>query len=110
MIEDFYLTYSLSQEYPRIDIIVLKGSSNLHIGLINKGIIQSFGINKHILGVAYIKNSLLISFQDRTRILLNFDPHTLGFQEAACPITHHLSNLKTYFKKVYNSEIAVGIL
>lgn len=60
IIQDFYLTFTLTQDYPRLDILVIKGSNNVYVSLINKAKIQSFPIAKNILGVLFINNFLLV--------------------------------------------------
>lgn len=110
IIEDFYLLHSICQDYPRIDILVVKGTRNVHICIINTGSMKSFPNNRPILSAVFIRSHLLIAFQDHSKIFLKFNPSTLDFQEDNCPIVHPLHSFRGYFKKLYGSEIVGSIM
>ena len=77
-IRDFHLTFTLSSEYPRIDIMIIEGERTIHAALINKGIIHTLAPSKPITGVIFLNETLIISYQDRTKQFFKFDPRSLS--------------------------------
>lgn len=78
-IKDFHLTFTLSAEYPRIDIMIIEGERAIYAALINKGVIHAIAPSKPILGVIFLNDMLIVSYQDRTKQFFKFEPRSLSF-------------------------------
>lgn len=95
--------HTLSQDYPRMDVLVIKTTRNLHICLLNTGSIQSLPNNRNILSSIFIKTHVLIIFEDKSRLFFRLDPSSLRFNEDNIPIANNLYNFRGHHKKLYGS-------
>lgn len=78
-IRDFHLTFTLSSEYPRIDIMIIEAEKAIYAAFINKGAIHIISPSKPIAGVIFLNETLIISYQDRTKKFYKFDPRSVSF-------------------------------
>lgn len=78
-IRDFHLAFTLSAEYPRIDIMIIEGERIIYAALINRGVIHTIAPSKPLQGVIFLNDTLIVSYQDRTKQFFRFDHRNLTF-------------------------------